>query len=78
MEDERSGEKRHRGERRRRCEGSGAVWSVNKHGGRGRGSVLKNEIRGVRHIVKTSVWKSSPGTGKRPGPDWTITGQDRK
>jgi hypothetical protein len=24
-----------------------------------------------------SVWKSSPGTGQRPRPDWTLTGPDR-
>jgi hypothetical protein len=33
----------HRGERRRRCEGSGAVWSVDEHGGRGGRSVLKKK-----------------------------------
>jgi hypothetical protein len=41
----------HRGERRR-GEGSGAVWSVNEHGGRGGRSVLKKMIRGVKIIVK--------------------------
>jgi hypothetical protein len=29
-------------------------------------------------LVLNSVWKSSPGTGERPGPDWTVTSQDRK
>ena len=28
--------------------------------------------------TSTSVWKSSPRTRKKPGPDWTVTDQDRK
>jgi hypothetical protein len=47
----------HRSERKRRCEGSGAVWNVNKHGGRGGRGVLKKKMRGVRN---SSQNKNSP------------------
>ena len=31
----------------------------------------------VSSCQTSSVWKSSLETGKRPGPDWTLTDQDR-
>jgi hypothetical protein len=40
-------------------------------------SSLKTSFRS-KITLTSSVWKSSPGTGKRPGLDWTLTGQDRK
>ena len=51
-------------------------------GMRGRGGAARGGIGAddsdSESLDMTSAWKSSLGTAKRPGLDWTQTGQDRK